>query len=87
MAGHNVLVKISKKSDGGGTVPTLGVGTAWQALCLGYGRVLPQLSLGSRIYEDTLSLGCNSVQLLPSLLASGQGPQGRMNSLPVGCST
>ena len=53
MAGHNILVKISKKSDGHGAVPMLGAGTTRQAVCLGYGRAFSQCGLGSGIYEDT----------------------------------
>lgn len=43
-----------------------------------------QHGLGSGIYKDTLNLRCNSVELLLSLLALGQGPQRRTRSLPVG---
>lgn len=63
-AGHNVLVKISKKSDRDGTVPMLGAGTTRQAVCqplLATWGFFSQCGLGSRIYEDTLNLGCNSV--------------------------
>lgn len=53
MAGHNILVKISKKSDRDGAVPTFGAGRARQTVCLGYGKVFSQCSLGSGIYKDT----------------------------------
>lgn len=43
-----------------------------------------QHGLGSGICKDTLNLRCNSVELLLSLLALGQGPQRRTKSLPVG---
>lgn len=53
MAGHNILVKISKKSDRDGAVPMFGAGRARQMVCLGYGKVFSQCSLGSGIYKDT----------------------------------
>lgn len=87
LAGHNILVKIGKKNDRDGAVPILSAGTARQMVCLSYGKGFSRCGLGIGIYEDTLNLGCNSVELLLSLLALGKGPQERTKSLTVGSST
>lgn len=81
--GHNILVKISKKEWWDGPVPMLGASMTGQVVWLGCKRVF-SVWPGSGIYKSTLNFRCNSVELLPSLLALGQDPQRMVKSFPVG---